>query len=36
MFENFKKYFFQIKKNIVKDNREYLGISHFLKRIFQN
>ncbi len=32
--EIFKFYFFQIKKYIVKDNSEYLGIFHLLKWIF--
>jgi hypothetical protein len=34
--ENFKFYFFQIKKNIVKDNSEWLGIFHLSKWKFQN
>jgi hypothetical protein len=31
-----KNIFFQILKNIVKDNSEYLGIFHLLKWKFQN
>jgi len=27
----FKNYFFLVKNNIVKDNREFLGIFHLLK-----